>query len=296
MKPYFEKNKNQSRHPDIDRPFYIGSQATVDEGYHIAPHWHYHVEIIYLAAGEATAVVGSHSYRLRQGDLLIIFPCEVHTVTVPTGVASLHYVIGFDADLLRPMPNLAFQFAFMLPYAASLKGHKPYISSTANDYKPLLFLIKEMHKEYTARMDGFELSVSSDIFKLVVMLLRQKAILSIGDNESSEPSGTLKAFRDLLVYLNENCHHNISASDAAKRSLMSYSRLATLFKLTMNTSFSHYLLFLRLRKAEQLLLDSSKSITQIALECGFNSPSYFIKQFKRTKGLAPLQYRNAMTS
>jgi len=62
----------------------------------------------------------------------------------------------------------------------------------------------------------------------------------------------------------------------------------------MQTSFSHYLLFLRIRKAEQQLLDSSKSMTQIALECGFNSPSYFIKQFKRLKGLSPMQYRNTI--
>jgi AraC-like DNA-binding protein len=291
MEPYFEANKNQSGITDLDRPFYIGNLTTVQEGYQIAPHWHYHIEIIYMAYGYATAVVGSHSYELRQGDLLIVFPCEVHSVAIATGVASLHYVIGFDPELLRPMPSLAFQLAYMLPYAASLSGQKPFIAATASDQEPLLSLIEEMHEEYVDKKDGFELSVTSDIFKLVVRLLRQNALSTIGDGDLSVQSGTLKTFREMLVYLNENCHQNLSAADAAKRSLMSYSRLASLFKQTMQTSFSHYLMFLRIRKAEQQLLDSSKSMTQIALECGFNSPSYFIKQFKRSKGLSPMQYR-----
>jgi len=293
MKPYFEANKNQSGITDLDRPFYVGSQVTEQEGYQIAPHWHYHIEILYMAYGHAAAVVGSHAYELRQGDLLIVFPCEVHSVTVSTGIASRHYVIGFDPELLRPMPSLAFQMAYMLPYAASLNGQKPFLASTVTDREPMLSLIEEMYEEYTSRRDGFELSVTSDIFKLVVRLLRRNALSAIGDGVLSDQFGSLQAFRDTLVYLNDNCHLSISASDAAKRSLMSYSKLANLFKQTMQTSLSHYLLFLRIRKAEQLLLDSSKNITQIALECGFNSPSYFIKQFKRSKGLSPMQYRKS---
>ncbi|WP_197479928.1 helix-turn-helix domain-containing protein [Paenibacillus swuensis] len=81
----------------------------------------------------------------------------------------------------------------------------------------------------------------------------------------------------------------------AQISMMSYSRCAFWFKQLMQTSLTSYILFLRLRKAEQLLISMSPSVTEIALESGFNSPSYFIKQFKRAKGISPpMQYRKQM--
>jgi len=86
------------------------------------------------------------------------------------------------------------------------------------------FLIEEMYEEYMAKMEGFELSVSSDIFKLIVRLLRRNALSTIGEGDLTDQVSSLKAFRDTLIYLNENSHLSISASDVAKRSLMSYSR------------------------------------------------------------------------
>lgn len=294
MKPYFEANKNQSGIDDLDRPFYIGSQTTEREGYRIAPHWHFHIELIYMAHGVAKAVIGSDVYELREGDLLIVFPCEVHSVSVAAGVPSRHYVIGFDPELLRPMPSLAFQLGYMLPYAASLKERKQVVASFSTGREPMLPLIDELYEEYRTKPHGFELTVASGIYRMIVRLLREHALSSLGEFGLSGRTGTLEKFRDTLIFMNENAHMNLTASDAAKRGMMSYSRLASLFKETMHTTFSLYLMFLRIRRAEQLLLDSSVSITQIALDSGFHSPSYFIKQFKRAKSLSPLQYRKKM--
>lgn len=290
MKPYFEQNKNQSGSQDIDRPYYVGLQATDQEGYHIPPHWHYHMEIIYMAHGSAEVRIGSTIYKAKQGDLILIQPCEVHTVSVPTHTPSLHYVIGFNPELLRPMPQLAFNIGYMLPYAASFTAGQKLVSSKLSDMEMLHILIEEMYTEYQTKAPGFELAVTSNIYKLVVWLLRQQQN-TLEAETSVEDAGILEKFHKTLIYLNENCHEEISAAEVAKLSMMSYSRFASLFKRLMNTSLTPYVMFLRIRKAEQLLLDSSKSITEIAIETGFNSSSYFIKHFKRAKGISPRQYR-----
>lgn len=77
----------------------------------------------------------------------------------------------------------------------------------------------------------------------------------------------------------------------ARLSRMSHSHFAACFKRMMHVPFSSYLQFVRVRKAERLLLDPALSITQIALETGFNDSSYFIKHFRRIRGMTPLQYR-----
>ena len=54
-----------------------------------------------------------------------------------------------------------------------------------------------------------------------------------------------------------------------------------------------YLLELRLRHASLLLRGTSKTVAEIAGECGFEDPSYFARVFKRKYGAPPNQCRNA---
>jgi transcriptional regulator GlxA family with amidase domain len=47
----------------------------------------------------------------------------------------------------------------------------------------------------------------------------------------------------------------------------------------------------RLQAAADLLTGSRLSVTEIALECGFNEPNYFARQFRRHIGVSPSEYR-----
>ncbi|WNR42752.1 AraC family transcriptional regulator [Paenibacillus roseipurpureus] len=291
--PYFEQNKNQSDLRDIDRPFYVGIQDTEQEGYQIASHWHYHMEIIYIAAGKAWITIGNDSFEATAGSFILIHPCEVHSVTIETNQPSRHYVIGFDPELLNPMPQLAFELQYYLPYTTPLHGLHKWIQPEATDLAPLHVLVETMYSEYQDRAFAFELAVSSSIFKLILWLLRyQRTLLSPAFAEDViDDSVKMAAFRGVLVTINENSHLPITAEEAAKMCMMSYSQFARFFKRMMHTTFTQYVMFIKIRRAEQLLLDPTKSITQIALETGFQTSSYFIKHFKRIKGVSPKRYR-----
>lgn len=53
-----------------------------------------------------------------------------------------------------------------------------------------------------------------------------------------------------------------------------------------------FILNIRLKKAQMLLKQSSsKTVSEIAYEVGFNSPSYFIKRFRELFGVTPAQYQ-----
>jgi AraC-like DNA-binding protein len=293
QQPYFEQNKNQSGLTDIDRPFYVGCQTTLHEGYQIASHWHYHMEIIYIASGKASITVGNHSFEAEQGAFILIYPCEVHSVSVEPLQPSKHYVIGFDPDMLSPMPQLAFELQYYLPYTTPLHGLTTCLTPAVQDTLKLHTLIEEMYTEYQSKTFGFELAVSSSIFKLILWLLRYQRtrLSSTFTDDAGEDTNKMAAFRQLLISINEDSTLTMTAEEAAKLCLMSYSRFASFFKGVMHTSFTQYVLFIKIRRAEQLLLDPTKSITQITLETGFNHTSYFIKQFKRIKGVSPKRYR-----
>ena len=56
-----------------------------------------------------------------------------------------------------------------------------------------------------------------------------------------------------------------------------------------------YLNVYRISKAAKLLLNTDEPVTQIALDCGYNDLSYFIKQFGKHKGMSPGKFRKERT-
>ena len=63
------------------------------------------------------------------------------------------------------------------------------------------------------------------------------------------------------------------------------------FKKETGQAPIRYMIALRLQHAEQLLLLSSMSITEIAAVCGYSSPSFFAAEFKKHLGMTPRQFR-----
>lgn len=76
---------------------------------------------------------------------------------------------------------------------------------------------------------------------------------------------------------------------------MSYSYFSRTLKKTMGKSFTDYVNLIRISKSEFLLTTTDKPITDIALEVGFSTSSYYIEQFKKFKTLTPKKFRMKFT-
>lgn len=93
-------------------------------------------------------------------------------------------------------------------------------------------------------------------------------------------------------YLSHNfADSGLSISDAADAVGLSTRRLNELFRSHFHVTPGKYLTNLRLRHACRLLKDSSLSVCDIAVLCGFTSSSYFIRVFHREIGISPAAYR-----
>jgi two-component system response regulator YesN len=73
---------------------------------------------------------------------------------------------------------------------------------------------------------------------------------------------------------------------------LSESRLSHLFRERLGTTVIEYLLSVRLNRAKTLLLTTNMTCTEIALEAGFNDPSYFTRCFRKKTGFTPRKFRN----
>ena len=105
-------------------------------------------------------------------------------------------------------------------------------------------------------------------------------------------------------YIGENAFHNCynltslesnSLEYVADKFNLSRSYLSKKFKTATGFGFKEYIINVRIQNACNLLLETNKSITDIAFECGFNDSNYFGDAFRKAKGISPHKYRKNET-
>lgn len=95
----------------------------------------------------------------------------------------------------------------------------------------------------------------------------------------------------VIAYIESNYWQNISVADLASVVNISESAMYKLFVSAISKSPKQYIKKRRMYHASMLLLNSDKSISDIAIETGFYDPFYFSKEFKKDFGLSPSEYR-----
>lgn len=91
--------------------------------------------------------------------------------------------------------------------------------------------------------------------------------------------------------IDNNFSSDIKLDDAARCVHMSPSYLSRIFSREVGMPFKKYLIKARLNNARKLLLSTTKSISQIAFEVGYQDASYFCKIFRQDEGISPNEYR-----
>jgi AraC-like DNA-binding protein/ligand-binding sensor protein len=99
------------------------------------------------------------------------------------------------------------------------------------------------------------------------------------------------ALRKAEHYIWANYDRKISLQEIADVSGLSAPYFSTIFKQEMGENLSSYLNRLRIEKASRLLVETDRSLSEIAGACGFEDQSWFSKIFKSYTGMSPGKYR-----
>ena len=110
-----------------------------------------------------------------------------------------------------------------------------------------------------------------------------------------EQNKSLASIKKILDYINLNYAQPLNAADLTAMSNYSEYYFMKLFKQYTDKTLIAYINDLRIEKAKPLLLHSDSSVTEIALEVGFNNTSYFIKKFQQATGMSPHKFRRNLS-
>lgn len=94
-----------------------------------------------------------------------------------------------------------------------------------------------------------------------------------------------------VKYIDNNLHRQITVSELCAKCYVSKNKLYTAFRENLGTAVKEYIVARKLERAKQLLVDTDKSIAEIAETVTIGEYSYFCRLFKRKIGMTPKAFR-----
>ena len=254
--------------------------------YHIPWHRHGMPELQYVLSGALT-------YEFRESPSITI-PGGCFFI-VPSGV---EHRAADDAG--APSIRLGLQFAPAAPIAAA---RTPFNARELAEVFARFAMQAAQPRRQTA--DGARAARS--LFNLVdsgkaaedpyrlrhlvnAILVETYAAFDMPERSGNAPVGEMKR------WIENHCTEQLRISDMVRMSGYSRTRLFSLFASIAGMTPIDWLIRCRIAKARRMLESGKDSITDIALSCGFSSPSYFTSTFRKYTGKTPREFRTQSTS
>lgn len=249
-----------------------------------APHLHDEVEVIFVISGNVHIAVSNMHYRLNTGDFMVVNSREIHYFQRVEG-ENIVLIIQLDSNIpIMPhgvLGSIRFERNSVDPNESRTKA---VCNKIRDNLKYIIYEICMKEKHY-------ELAVYFLVLKILTIILRNFPYHIMDKKELKSDNENLDRILKVFQYVEENYMYDISLRDAASLLHLSDYYFAHFFKKYTGLTFGKYLTKVRLEKAKKLMMDSEKSLTEIALECGFSNVKMLHRAFKNAEGCSPSEYK-----
>lgn len=252
-------------------------------------HWHYYSEILYMRKGKIRLICNDYSFVLEEGDICYIYPLQLHEVQKVDEGEVDYAVIKFDIHTIN-IPDAYVHI--MYDYFVTRTGENDYAIIVKNAFD-MKSVVESVVSECSSNEELHMFQMQADIYSVLIALARKcdKKLPSVKEKQSDD---SLSIYH-ILEYIDLHSEEAIDISDLAGKCHLSYSHFARLFREQYGRSCKEYITYIRLNKADELLMHTNYDISYIAAKTGFFDSSHFIKLYKRWKGITPKQQRMLYT-
>lgn len=282
MKSYTHEVKMRGS-PSFPVAFYQNSFSEMQEDGLVIPFgWHYEMEIVLATEGTVYLCRNNEKFALQCGDFAVLNRMELHSFRACSKNGSyeaflfpveLLYFESFD-DLDTSIVRKIGTGELILP--SSVLNEQAY--GEIQSIVKALFAIKEKKDKMLIRLYLYQLMCIFAHYDLLIKRHKKEEI-------------TEETFLQLYSYVLKRYKEKISLNEVAGQFGFTPQSFCSYFKNYMGMPFVKYLNYFRLDKAYNAIISTSESITDISLQVGFDSVSYFNKKFKETYKITPSQLR-----
>lgn len=253
--------------------------------YEMSLHWHNETEFIRIISGKLNVKLNSSEYLAKKGDIIFVNPETVHGA-IPDG-ECVYECIVMHFDMLNTADEDCRFFIDSLI-------NKEIVVSEYNHNAPKSFFdsANALFDSMRAANQGYKFSVISALYSLLAAIIDNGLYSSVSSVQTLPKNKNLPKLKKVLSYIRENYEKQITLQSMAQKANMSQKYFCSFFKEMTSKTPMEYLILYRIECSARKLKSTDMSVTEVALSCGFNDLSYFIKTFKKTKGCTPAKFKN----
>lgn len=255
-------------------------------------HVHESYEIMALLEGQIHQVErNGASAVMNTGELYHAPPGVEHGSFNPVGTLSSFFVINFDTALFEHDRHDKFSVTRMLEQLTKSSSRNLQLASLQGEtWLRMSSLFDKMVKEFVEQRCFFRDQLRSSLKELFLMLLRDSSFRERHGLDHPEDEHSL--IDHVLFFMSHQFYQNdFCVDDIVSRYPISRSHFFKLFKAATGQTFTEKLNEIRLAEAQNLLLSTELSVTDILYRSGYSNPSHFGHLFKERFGLSPRDYR-----
>lgn len=251
------------------------------------PHWHDFSELVIITGGTGRQNINGVSYPVSAGDVFVIAGKTTHFFE-EYGSLSIANIMFSDSvfrgvrESLNRIPGYHLIFRFE-PELRTGRAFHNTLHLTRNALSYVMTVLRKMETEFANSAPGCEAAAASALLELIVFLSRA--------SREKKADKSVSRLAGLFGTLEASFREEWTLARMAKYASMSVNTLLRTFRAAAKQTPLHYLNSLRLNAASLLLLDSDRSISEIAFSCGFHDSNYFTKKFRNAFGITPGAFR-----
>ena len=243
-----------------------------------AMHHHSSWELYYLIKGEREYFIEDEFFKLSDSDMVLIPKNALHRTA---GKGASRFLVYFSEEFLNK---------FFTPVAMeTLFSKRPFVFRADEGerdrfnhiFNALLTEYNRAEREQAPLDEGL---VAGYLYQLLFAMTH-------APNTYVPHNYTDARIAQVIKYINENYSQIRDIEEIASHFFVSKYHLCRIFNKNLGIPLITYLNTIKIREACNMIKDGKLNLTEIAMQCGFNSSSYFCKVFKKEIGISPKAYR-----
>ena len=273
-------NENKQR-GTYDFPFEFYHVNQNHPQYIMSYHWHVEYEILRVVSGELRVTMDEKTIEAKSGDVIFINSGVLHSA-MPA--ACVYECIVFDLDTLLQISSVCKK------KIESIRDHSVLVYDFFRpEKKDVHSAVWDIFNAMKECRPGYELSVYGLFYRFFGLIYENHYYLE-NEQKTRRDYKRLTQMRSVLNLIESQYDQPLTLSMMAAAAGMSSKYFCRFFAVMTHRKPMDYLNHYRIERACYELSSSDATVTDVAYSCGFNDLSYFIKTFKKYKGMTPGSY------
>jgi AraC-like DNA-binding protein len=273
--------------PDDQESFF----AQAFEFPYFATPWHYHheLELVLVVDSHGKRFIGNTISDFNAGDLTFFGPKIPHLYKNPPEYYCGHPVLRARSIVIHFSEQSLGKDLLQLPQAKKLK-------QLFDRSRRGMDIVGEARTTVVEKM--YRLLEVKGLLRLIRLLDILNFLADTKDyTYITEPfvvghnPGDAERLERVFQYTRQNFHREIRLEELASLVFMTRTSFCRFFQERTKRSFFAYLTDLRLNQSSRMLIETDKSVADIAYNCGYNNLSNFNRHFKTKFTTSPKSYR-----